>query len=323
MEEKGFSSSSDGQGSIAPVEAVFRSHYSNLQLAAKVWGSSDAKLKVLALHGWMDNANTWDHLLPLLFHPASSDSVSKENVLVPPMQVVCLDLVGHGRSQHRPDRALYPLIDHIPDIMSVVDDELKWDKFCLLGHSMGEALSTIIAGLFPERVSAAILVEGIGPWLRSTEEWVSSFRKAMQTNRVLFEKEGPNVYPSFEAAVARLASNLPGTKQSSVETLVRRSTTQVEGGVQFTHDIKLRCAAHLSLSEEHFFQIMGHMRAPLLVVWGKDGILNDENNLMTKAVKQRAEYLRFKKLLVEEVTIDGSHHPHLDNAEEMAPIFGS
>lgn len=32
----------------------------------QAWGREDAPIRILALHGWMDNAATWDHVAPLL-----------------------------------------------------------------------------------------------------------------------------------------------------------------------------------------------------------------------------------------------------------------
>ena len=57
-------------------------------IAAKVWGSlKDHSIKCIAMHGYMDNAGTFDRLIPLL-----------------PDQfyVVAIDLPGHGFSSHVP-----------------------------------------------------------------------------------------------------------------------------------------------------------------------------------------------------------------------------
>jgi pimeloyl-ACP methyl ester carboxylesterase len=57
-------------------------------IAAKVWGSlNENSIRTIAMHGYMDNAGTWDRLIPLL-----------------PDQfyIVAIDLPGHGFSSHVP-----------------------------------------------------------------------------------------------------------------------------------------------------------------------------------------------------------------------------
>ena len=63
-----------------------------LTLAAQVWGRRGGT-PVLALHGWLDNASTFDLLAPL----------------VPECELVALDLAGHGRSGFRSPDALIGL----------------------------------------------------------------------------------------------------------------------------------------------------------------------------------------------------------------------
>lgn len=64
-------------------EISFKVPWGNI--AAKEWGPDDGKL-FLGLHGWLDNANTFDRLVPLL--PAD-------------IKFIAIDLPGHGRSSHR------------------------------------------------------------------------------------------------------------------------------------------------------------------------------------------------------------------------------
>ncbi|MDA9840190.1 alpha/beta hydrolase, partial [Porticoccaceae bacterium] len=55
-----------------------------LKFTAKEWGRSGYP-PVIALHGWLDNANTFDRMLPHM-----------EN-----LHVIAVDLAGHGRSDFR------------------------------------------------------------------------------------------------------------------------------------------------------------------------------------------------------------------------------
>ena len=55
-----------------------------IQLAAKEWGRSGYQ-PVIALHGWLDNANSFDRMLPGMEH----------------LHIIALDLAGHGRKPLR------------------------------------------------------------------------------------------------------------------------------------------------------------------------------------------------------------------------------
>lgn len=127
------------------------------------------------------------------------------------MRLVAMDLPGHGKSEHRPGKALYNFVDYIPDILSFIGgvlssdealsrhvltdtrgvrlvslaDSLGWETFALLGHSLGAALATTMAGLFWKRVTHLIVVEGLGPWINpKNTNFVDEFNKAMFTNKV-------------------------------------------------------------------------------------------------------------------------------------------
>ena len=68
----------------------------HIRLAAKRYGSSN-KPVLLALHGWLDNA---DSFVPLV------NALSEQQVLTD-YQIIAVDWPGHGLSQHRPGQ--YPL----------------------------------------------------------------------------------------------------------------------------------------------------------------------------------------------------------------------
>ena len=56
--------------------------------------------KVLCLHGWLDNAASFNRLAPLLLdaHSVSSD---EEQEQYQPMEILALDFPGHGLSGHK------------------------------------------------------------------------------------------------------------------------------------------------------------------------------------------------------------------------------
>jgi pimeloyl-ACP methyl ester carboxylesterase len=112
----------------------------HLRLAAREWGPAEG-MPALALHGWLDNAASFDRLAPLL----------------PEHHLVALDLAGHGRSQHRHPSVVHHFIDWAPEVVAVAD-QLGWESFELIGHSMGAGISTLVAGTFPDRVRRLVLL---------------------------------------------------------------------------------------------------------------------------------------------------------------------
>ena len=99
------------------------------------------KAPLLALHGWLDNAATFDLLAPLL-----SD-----------FYIVALDFAGHGWSEHRAAGTRYHILDHVDDVLSIVN-QLGWQRFTLMGHSMGAGVASLLSSALPERVEKLVMI---------------------------------------------------------------------------------------------------------------------------------------------------------------------
>ncbi|XP_037702277.1 serine hydrolase-like protein 2 isoform X2 [Choloepus didactylus] len=89
-------------------------------IAAKAWGSLKGP-PVLCLHGWLDNANSFNRLIPLL--PQD-------------FYYVAMDFGGHGLSSHLSPGFPYYSQDFVCQIRRVAA-ALKWNRFSLMGHSFG------------------------------------------------------------------------------------------------------------------------------------------------------------------------------------------
>jgi pimeloyl-ACP methyl ester carboxylesterase len=70
--------------------------------------------------------------------------------------VVAPDLPGHGESH--PDGATFGF-DAYASVLLALADDLGWDRFALLGHSMGGMVAQHLALLAPERLSALVLMD--------------------------------------------------------------------------------------------------------------------------------------------------------------------
>src|SRR5699024_2975754 len=78
------------------------------------------------------------------------------------LRIVAMDMAGHGHSGHRAPGAGYQLWDYALDTL-MATQELGWERFSLLGHSLGGIISVLIAGAIPERVERVALIDGLVP----------------------------------------------------------------------------------------------------------------------------------------------------------------
>ena len=158
---------------------------------------------VLALHGWLDNAASF---LPLAAHLRAID-------------LVALDLPGHGHSAHLPPGADYSFASAIASVLDAAD-ALGWDRFALLGHSMGAGIASQVAAACPQRIERLVAIEALGALSELPERTVSRLRDAVTAERALRGKQ-LRVFPDIDTAVrARMhAGRVRGS--GLVEALVR------------------------------------------------------------------------------------------------------
>ena len=146
-------------------------HVFGQTLAALSWDGQGEP--VLALHGWLDNAASFMPLATQWQRP-----------------MVALDFSGHGHSDHRPDGVVTHLVDHVRDVLAVAD-QLGWQRFTLVGHSMGAGIACLFAAALPERVSRLVLIEGLGPPTTPAEDVAKTLRKALDDMMALADKRKP------------------------------------------------------------------------------------------------------------------------------------
>ena len=245
------------------------------------------------MHGWLDNAATYDHIAPLL----------------PELRLVSLDFHGHGFSDHLPHGIAYHFADSI-DLMFRVADQFGWKKFNLMGHSMGAAVAALMAGVLPERVQNTILIEGLGPFSRRDSFGPRALRLSMEGMKSIERKSMP-LYPDLEAAV-QARYKVGGMKLNSVRTLVQRGVRMVENGVTWASDPRLRVGSRTYFSEEQIIEFLKQIRCPTLLIHGD--FYFQENPDWQQRMRARCEYVPD----LQDVLLPGGHHLHLDNPKPVA-----
>ena len=261
-----------------------------LRLAARAWGPVDAP-PMLCLHGWLDNAASFDLLLPLLSG----------------RRFVALDLPGHGLSDHRGPGGTYGYLDTVADTAMALH-ALGWPRYGLLGHSLGAGVAALLAATFPDRVDALVCIEGLGPMSEKAKHAPDRFAKAIR-DQVEKADRRPVVHASVDDAVARLGASFARLSPAAARVLCARGLVATDGGVTWRTDPRLRWASRARLVEDQVLAFLAAIRSPALLVRATKGLPldNDELQARMRAVAhwQIAE-------------VEGGHHVHLESPERVA-----
>ncbi|MEH6610568.1 MAG: alpha/beta hydrolase [Halioglobus sp.] len=265
---------------IAPRECVWQ--IDGLQIAGLAWGNPEMP-PMLALHGWLDNAASFNELAPLLesYH------------------VVALDLTGHGRSSHRSADASYQIWDDLPQILAVVD-QLGWDSFALMGHSRGATIASLLSCARPERVSHVVLLDALMPQAVPEEVFASQLGRFLD-QRIEMLGRTNKLLESIDQGVSMRIGK--GLGRAGAEHIAPRSLQSVEGGYQWTNDFRLRGASAVKLSSAQVSAALQGIKAPVLLLLGEEG--HGQYDLMAEQAERDIANVRV-------ATVGGKHHFHLE-----------
>lgn len=253
-----------------------------LNYVYKLWGDADG-LPVIALHGWLDNAASFDLLAPLMKG----------------CQVVALDMAGHGLSGHRNPQAHYNLWDDLLDILAIAD-HLGWRQFTLLGHSRGALISVLLAGSMPERISSLLMLDGVWPLPVTPQEAPQQLRQFLTDNKKVDRKKLPGYTTQEQAIKARCKSS--GLSESAAKLLITRGLEQTSKGYQWRSDSKLTTASAFKLSVEHSEAFLAALSMPVFLCLASKGF-----GAYPELNEHLAKYPQFHVHRIE-----GSHHFHME-----------
>ena len=244
--------------------------------------------RVIALHGWLDNALSFAPMLRGLGD----------------LDVVCLDFPGHGESPPRPPAARYHFDDYVFDVLAAAD-ALGWEKFHLLGHSLGGAVASVLAAACPERIESLNVIEGLGPLSASPAETAKGWRKALLASR----DRQRRVHADREAAIDARARNADLPREAAA-LLAQRGLEEVDGGWQWRHDLRLTWPSTQRYTEPQVLDLLAHIEAPALCV-----LARPRSRVVPGGfIERRAAAV--PRLTLREV--EGGHHVHMQAPERVA-----
>ncbi|XP_072723836.1 serine hydrolase-like protein 2 isoform X2 [Ciconia boyciana] len=265
-------------------------------VAAKAWGPSEGH-PVLCLHGWLDNANTFDKLIPLL--PRD-------------YYYVAMDFSGHGLSSHRPAGSPYHFLDYVSDVRRVAAGGSVAGMFCFL---------------YPEMVDKLILLENLGFLLapEDTEAWLKSKRMVIDRLLSLEAKQQTPKALSPEAALQRLLEANRHLTAEGGAILLQRGATETPAGLVYNRDMRVRTQSQESFTVEQCVKLLQKIQDRVLIIVAQDGLLaphkRDSRNHFVKALQEAFESTL--KEHIQLVEVPGSHFVHLNKPEVVSGIISN
>lgn len=261
-----------------------------LRIEGLCWGEEDLT-PLLALHGWLDNAASFEMLAPYL------DT----------HYVVALDLTGHGQSSRRSVDATYHIWDDLPELVAVID-QLGWQRFDLLGHSRGAIISAILASAIPERVKHLVLLDAVTPESKPEENFSRQLGQFLKDKPRLLQRKS-RVYPSVDEAVAARAKK--GLSARAAKALATRGLVEHEqGGYVWNSDPRLYGASAVKLTKGQNRAILQNLTMPTLLLQAETGLARSYGGLIDSEEETAGIHIEI---------MPGGHHFHMeDDAPDVA-----
>src|SRR5688500_14268550 len=193
-------------------------------------------------------------------------------------------------------------------------DALGWERFALLGHSLGGVVASVMASAQPQRIERLLAIEALGALAEKEERTTQRLRDAFNAHRTLAEKQ-LRVFPDVAtAARARLQAGTGALGEAAAMLLVERGLRKVDGGFAWRSDPRLTMPTAVRMSEAQSRDLVASIECPTRVISADP----PQSYFPDALRRERAALLRNGELVV----LRGSHHLHMDDAAGTAAAIG-
>lgn len=276
-------------------------------VSGRWWGPKDQQ-PLIAIHGWQDNAGTWDNLVPLL--PVNTS-------------VLCIDLPGHGLSSHYPKGMLYYIFwDGIVLLRRIVK-HFKWKKVSLMGHSLGGALSFMYAASFPNDVDRIICIDIASPAVREPAHMVNTtgggIDKTLQYEN-LTDEDAP-CYEYDEMIDIVVDAYKGSVSKENCKILMKRGMApsppqSKKEGYYFKRDPRLKVSGLAMMSIETALEYASKLKCKVLNIRALPGQKWERLDYYLNVIEKLKEVTEVKY-----VEVEGTHHVQLESPDKIASII--
>ncbi|XP_075164687.1 putative serine hydrolase [Haematobia irritans] len=274
-------------------------------IAGKWYGPKHER-PLVGLHGWQDNAGTFDTLAPLLNRD---------------MSFLALDMPGHGLSSWLPDGLLYHSLDYVALINRIMD-EFKWDTISIIGHSMSSINSFVYAALFPAKVDLLIGLDVLKPLTRSADKIIDNYSERLENaskiDRRMRNKSEPPAY-EWDQLVERL--HVGTSKSVDIEACKFLLKRNIKPSIHephkyyFSRDSRLKASLFYAFSQEVPVAMARRITCPHLFIKALQAPYYENKEYYDEVMSILQQKSNF-----EYHEVEGTHHVHLNEPEKVARL---
>ena len=258
-----------------------------LQLAAQRW--HEGGVPVIALHGWLDN----------------SESFSLLAGYMPAIDLVALDMAGHGSSDHRAAHASYLIWDDLREILAVAD-QLGWQRFGLLGHSRGGIIAALLAAAAPERIRAVGLIDGLWAQTNPAAQTHTQMANSLQAEKN--QRQEKRYFTSLEEMISLRQRNGFPLSEAAARQLVLRNAEQCGDAWCWRTDPRHKLPSLMMLTPEQQEACHRSIQVPVELALAQQGLV--------LAYPDYAERL-LALPHINWALYEGGHHLHMEGAQSI------
>lgn len=273
-------------------------------VAGKWWGPKNVR-PILAVHGWQDNAGTFDRLIPELPNHLS---------------YLAIDLPGHGISSHYPEGMSYNINDSIY-MIGRIQRYFGWDKLSLMGHSIGCQINFVYSVLYSDVVDMIISLDILRPMTRSTIGTINNMRFRFDKLALDEKRRRLNSPPPTYTKQELIDLFVKGSNHSITEETVHhlldrgmKEYTAEPGRYYVARDSRIKYYNVTNYYHQLLMDMIPLLKAPFLFIKFTDSAYFEEKRLHDLAI----EALEKSNIYFENHYVDGKHHAHLTNPKIMS-----
>ena len=255
------------------------------------WGNPEAPPLILQ-HGGRDHCRSWDWVADELRHN---------------WHVIAPDLRGHGDSAWSPDGD-YSMFAFVYDFAQLVQS-LGYDQVSIIAHSLGGNIATRYTGLYPDKVTRLVNIEGLNPlppsaatatpYAQRLRDWILKKRQA--AGRL------PRRYPSIEAAYARMKEENAYLTDERARALTVHAVSRNEDGTyswKFDNYLNVWGVAEFPPGEVE--ALWAAITCPMLLLYGADSFASNPEH------DGRMSHFKTARLIEYEHAGHWLHHDQFD-----------